>query len=176
MEEAGSTPPVSPGKALLVLASVIAAVVGLMMLAKLFDLNSLYAGFMFLLYWCGIKHFDIKQFAPSLAGAMGGLATAWALHTLPVMFGTAGTMAGLAIVCVAIYLQIRNSVTLLINLSFMLFLTLGSIPALSNHANLVEMILAVLLAAGYVLALFFIMTRLTQALSRKTTTAKTQLE
>ena len=60
----------------------------------------------------------------------------------------------------AVYMQIRNSFPLVINLAFMLFLTLATVPILAQEADFVGMGAAILLSAGYFGGALFLVAKL----------------
>ena len=150
----------SAPKAALITVAVLVIVAILIGIYTLLNITHLFAGFLFALYWTAIKHADMKEFAPSLIGALGGLALAAALHHLPQMYGTPGLAAALAGVILAIFVQIRNSAPLLVNASFMLFLTVGTIPAVGALEDYPGLALALVVGAAYCGGLVWLMGRL----------------
>ncbi|QZP09157.1 hypothetical protein [Caenibius sp. WL] len=146
----------TPLKGLFVLAGVVGVVAVLVGIGILLQLPALYAGFLFALYWTGLFHAEADKFLPSLIGSLGGLALAYALTALPASLGeTAGVAIAALLVLLAIYAIIMKWLPVLINYAFMLFLTVGSIPALHNDTTLWAMACAVIVAAAYTGALVF---------------------
>ncbi len=146
----------TPLKGLLVLLGVVGVVAVLVGIGIALQLSALYAGFLFALYWTGVHHAAADQFLPSLVGSLGGLALAYGLEALPAALGeTTGMAIALILVLLAIYAIIMRWVPILINYAFMLFLTVGSIPALHDGASLGAMAYAVIVAAAYTGALIF---------------------
>lgn len=158
--ETSATPPPSVGKALIMLPIIAALIAGYIAIGGLLGIEALFAGFFFLLYWAGIRHGDPREFAPTLIGALGGLALAWLLHMLPASFGAPGIVAGLLLVVAAVYAQIRHSWPLMINLAFMLFLTLGTATPVAKEADFIGMGFAILLSAAYFGGALFLVARL----------------
>lgn len=140
----------TPVKGIGVLLAVIVAVAALVAIGMALELSALYGGFLFVLYWTGLCHADTTKFVPSVIGSLGGLTLAYALKTLPVMMGPAGMALALALVLLAIYALIMGWVPVLVNNAFMLFLTVGTIPALQEGVTLSQMARAVVVAAIYV--------------------------
>ncbi|HEY4546597.1 MAG TPA: hypothetical protein VIG90_09260 [Pedomonas sp.] len=163
MADTSSGAQLSAPKAALITAAVLVVVAILIGIYMLLDITPLFAGFLFALYWAGIKHTDFKEFAPALVGGLGGLALAAGLHHLPQLYGNAGLAAALVVVVLAIYAQIRNSVPLLVNASFMLYLTVGTIPAVGAQEDYPGMAFALIVGAAYCGGLVWLMGRLAGA-------------
>ena len=149
-----AAPALSPLKGVGVLLGVIVAVAALIGIGMALELSALHGGFLFVLYWTGFCHAEIEKFMPALVGSLGGLAMCYLLKTLPVTLGgTVGMAIALGLVLLAIYAIIMGWVPLLVNNAFMLFLTVGTIPALQEGITLSQMARAVVVAAIYVGAL-----------------------
>lgn len=152
--DAGAAVPLHPVKGVGVLLGVIVAVAALVGIGVALDLSALYGGFLFVLYWAGLNHAAPDKFLPSLVGSLGGLVLAYALKTLPITLGSGiGMAVALALVLLAIYAIIMGWVPVLVNNAFMLFLTVGTIPALQEGVTLSQMARAVVVAALYTGAL-----------------------
>lgn len=160
MADTSPAPQLSVLKAALVTVAVLVVVAILIGIYTLLGIKPLFAGFLFALYWTAVKHADFKEFAPSVIGGLGGLALAAALHHLPQMYGTPGLAAALAGIVVAIFVQIRNSAPLLVNAAFMLYLTVGTIPAVGAMEDFPGMAFALVVGAAYCGGLFWLMGRL----------------
>jgi hypothetical protein len=146
-DHAHAAVPLSPAKGLLVLGIVVVAVAAFIGISSALSLPSVYGGFLFVFYFTGLCHAAPDKFAPAVAGAFAGLATAFLLMYLPVAMGNLGMALALGLVLAAIYALIMGWVPLLVNNATMLFLTIGTIPALQQMATIAEMALSVLLAA-----------------------------
>ncbi|MDT0576688.1 hypothetical protein RM533_10915 [Croceicoccus sp. F390] len=157
MSEQVEQPAPSPVVALIVLVAVVIAVAGFLALAHLLAIEAVYAGFLFILYWTGIRHSAWEEFIPSLLGAFGGLALAAALHLMPIHYGTAGLVVSLALVLLAIYLLIRQQLPRFVNMSFMLLLTVTTVPVITADAPYVDMALAIAVGAAYVAGLMWLL-------------------
>lgn len=145
-----ATPAPGPMIAIIVVVALIPLIGALMFLAtQIGVIDFLFAGFLFILYWAGIKAMAPHEFAPALVGSLGGLGMAYLLHALPLMFGIAGAVvAGLA-VALSIYLIVRQQVPMLINNAFMLLLTVGTSFAFAADLHFGAAAAAILLAAAY---------------------------
>lgn len=140
----------APGKALVLLGIVVVGVAVYIGLAILLGMDSFYGGFLFILYWMGIKHTDMAEFWPSFVGGMAGLGIAWSLHNFPILFGTAGMIVALAIVLLTIYAMLMGWVPLVVNTATMLFLTVGTIPALQNDIEFSNLLTSYLYGAALI--------------------------
>lgn len=117
-------------------------------LTLLFKNQAVWAGYLFLFYWGGVRHMAQAAFAPALVGSLGGTVLAWALHAGPLYAQAAGAAAliGLAL---AIYCQMCGWLPLLLNVAFMMMLTVGTIPAVAALDLFPHMLGAILIAASY---------------------------
>jgi hypothetical protein len=125
----------------------IACIILWMLLGSMIGITSYFAGLTFFWYWAAVEQLDFKQIPQSLIGALVGLFLAWLAYYLPLHYGTAGTVIGLTLIIVAIYVQLMNWVPLAINRSAMLFLTFMGAPALLVGLDVIETGGAILFAA-----------------------------
>lgn len=137
------------GKSILITLGILVIVAILLGIYKLLGIEPFFAGFFFALYWTGLKGGDFREFLPSVVGGLGGLGLAAALHHLPQLHGAAGLSAALGAIVLAIFLQVRGTLPVLINMAFMLFLTVGTIPAVSNMEDYPGMALALVVTAAF---------------------------
>ena len=150
-QDAAQAAGLTPLKGAGVLLAVVIAVAGLIGIAMALKLTALYAGFLFVLYWSGLCHAKLEEFAPALIGSLGGLAMAYGLHELPLALGeNAGLGLALGLILLAIYALIMGWAPLLVNHAAMLFLAIGTIPALHQTATIAEMGLSALLAVALI--------------------------
>ena len=147
-QAADQTPP-TPAKGFLILAIMVVLIAAYLGIIHAAGNETAYAGFAFLLYWAGIDHMNLQRFVPVLVGSLFGLSVAYAMHAMPAAFGPVGMGAVMIIVLTMIYCQIMGWLTTLINMATMLFLTIGTIPALQAEDKYDHMAIAVLLAAGF---------------------------
>ena len=138
----------SPGKGLVVLAGVVVGVAAFLGIGAALKLESLFAGFLFAFYWSGVQHGNPQDLPASVLGALGGLFVAYLLHALPPLLGGGGLAIALGLILLAIYCLVMGWVPVLVNNSFMLFLTVGTIPVVSALNAFLDMGAAVLLAAA----------------------------
>lgn len=146
-------PALSPSKGLLVLVAIIALVALFLTLSHLVNVVEVWAGFLFILYWAGLQHLQMDKLAPSVVGALTGLGLAYALYALPPLLGGAGWAIVLGAVVVAIYCQVMGWLPIMINLATMLFLTVGTIPAVQQHAGLPNAFAALILGIVFMVVL-----------------------
>lgn len=140
----------SPVKALIGLGIIVVGVAVYIGLAMALGMESFYGGFLFILYWMGIKHTDMAEFWPGFVGGLAGLGIAWSLHNFAILFGTAGMVAALAIVLLTIYAMLMGWVPLVVNTATMLFLTVGTIPALQNDIEFSNLLTSYLYGAALI--------------------------
>lgn len=144
----GDPPP--PGKALATLAAVAVIIAGFVALTALLGNGEAWAGFLFLLCWSLGEGMRPERLPRTVAGALLGIGLASLLFLLPAAAGpTAGGLAFLAALLVLVYLQIRGHAPMLINMTTMIFLTVGTVPHVQEHARFGEVLVALLLGVGY---------------------------
>lgn len=133
MSQNSETKPLSPLAAFGVLLAVIALIAGFIGLVVLFKVTEVWAGFLFLLYWGGIHHLDLKEYPAAALGSCFGLLLIYLAHNLGTLLGLPELSLPLflLLICTVVYLQILGKFTLVINLAAMLFLTVGTIPQLA---------------------------------------------
>lgn len=141
-------PPPTARRALLMLPAIVTVVVGFIALCGVLGLKSPFVGFFFAIYWAGIRHAAWPEFLPALIGGLAGLATAWAVH-LAVPQGMPMLAGVIALILVAIFLDLVRWVPMVVNTSFMIFLTLAAAPPVMMQADFGGMAIALLLAAAY---------------------------
>jgi hypothetical protein len=109
----------------------------------------LYAGLFFAVYWGNIKKADLAEWLPAVLGGLGGLFLAWGLVIGKAQYGSAGLLVMLALIILALYLDIIQIMPLVFNASFMTYLTLGGIPAVVAQNDFPMMIVAMLGSAAF---------------------------
>ena len=138
----------SPGVGLLVLVGLIVVIGAFLWLTHLMSITEVWVAFLFLLYWAGINHSSMAMLPACIFGAVFGLLLAYALQLLPQLMGNAGLLVFLGLILAIVFCQIVGWLTLMINMSTMLFLTVGTIPPIQAGFQLTGMLMA--LAAGIV--------------------------
>lgn len=151
--------PMTPLKGLLVLLAIIVVIGAFVALCLALDIHQMWAAFLFLLYWAGIEHVAFDKLLPCLMGAVGGLLLAWSEQLLPGLLGEMGGLAFFGLILVAVYCQVMGWVSVLVNLTFMLFLTVGTMPAVQKGLDFPEAFMAIGLGCIYFAGLAWIGTR-----------------
>ncbi|HPU16786.1 MAG TPA: hypothetical protein PK808_11920 [Polymorphobacter sp.] len=149
MTETPAVPPPAPVKTALKMVVVIPVLlIAYIMICGALGLTTMYTGFFFVLYWGAVRHAAPDQFLPALVGSIAGLGLAW-LATLMAPQGTPGLIVVIGLILLALFLDMVRWVPLVFNTAFMLFLTVGGIPPVAEKGNFGEMILTLLVAAGF---------------------------
>lgn len=150
MSQTSETKPLSPLAALGVLVAVIALIAGFIGLVVLFNITEVWAGFLFLLYWGGVHHLDLKEYPAAALGSCFGLLLVYLAHNLGTLLGLPELSLPLflVLICTVVYFQILAKFSLVINLAAMLFLTVGTIPQLAE-LDILNIAKAVALSALY---------------------------
>lgn len=147
-EETAMSPLVAVG----VLLGVIVVVAGYLFLAGSLGVAEFWAGFLFLLYWAGIEHMDMETLPSSIVGGFFGIFLAFLSHEMAALVGldqNTGMMVFLGVLLVVIFFQILGKLTIAINMMTMLYLTVGTIPAIQENTTAVGMASALALAIVY---------------------------
>lgn len=134
MSQNQESPTLSPIAAFGVLLGVIAVILGFLGLVVLLSITEVWAGFLFLLYWGGIQHLELKEYPAATLGSLFGLLLIYLAHNLGTILGLPDLSLPLflGVICTVVYLQILGKFSLVINLASMLFLTVGTIPQLAE--------------------------------------------
>ena len=144
--------PMTPKLAFGVLLGVIVVVAGFVFLTVSVGVVEMWAGFLFLLYWAGIEHVDMEKLPSCIVGGFFGILLAYLAHGMGALAGVdhnTSLMLFVGLLLVVIYFQILGKFTILINMMTMLYLTVGSIPAIQESASAVGMASALALAILY---------------------------
>jgi len=102
-----------------------------------------WSGFLLLLYWAGIEQLNPEKLKAVLVGAFVGLSTAALLFLLPAWLGPLGQLAFLGVIIALVYCQVMGWLLTAVNMTTMLFLTVGTIPLIQTQAS-----------AGYFIGVF----------------------
>jgi hypothetical protein len=150
MSQNQESPTLSPIAAFGVLLGVIAVILGFLGLVVLLSITEVWAGFLFLLYWGGIQHLELKEYPAATLGSLFGLLLIYLAHNLGTILGLPDLSLPLflGVICTVVYLQILGKFSLVINLASMLFLTVGTIPQLAE-LDILNIAKAVALSALY---------------------------
>lgn len=142
-------PAMAGGMAAIVTGGVVLLIAGFIALGLLLGLTPLYAGFLLLWYWGSVDMVEGRALRPLLVGACGGTATAWLLQYGAVEGGLAGIAPVLGLIVAAIYCQLRGWLPLLINRSYMLYLTVMAAPLLQAGESFAHVMAAIIAATLY---------------------------
>jgi hypothetical protein len=138
----------SVGRSLAVLLAVVVVVGCYIALALSLGITEYWVGFLFLLVWTMVEGASLPRLPHVILGASAGMAIAFsAIWATPVL-GAAGSGAQIALSLVAVFLLIRQSAKIVVNVAMMLFLTVMSIPHIGSSASPVDLYLG--LAAGVI--------------------------
>jgi hypothetical protein len=140
------------------IAILIPIIAGYIFLGISIGLQSLFGGFLFATYWGAVKKSDITEFVPTLVGGLTGIAIAYQLYVLPLMFGKAGLVVGVILSIVPLYPLMRNKVQLFLNPAFIVFLTVATIPAIAAQHDYLGMATGTIFGAAYSRIILYIVT------------------
>lgn len=157
---------------LMLVVAVILAIAGFVALGHALALSPLYAGFLLLWYWATVDKLDFQAAPATIAGAIGGAATAWALQFATQTGSTAGIIMILAMIVVALFVQIMNYLPVLINSAYMLFLTVACAPLIQGGERFEQVAAVILLSAVYFGGLIWVGTRLLRGKTKTLTSAE----
>jgi hypothetical protein len=107
--------------------------------------TSMFAGFMVLWYWAKVEHLAMARLPATVLGALVGIGLSWVMLLCAQAYGAPGFAIGLALLFLAIYLDVIQVMPLLFNASTMLFSIVSAAPLIQLKINWVEFCLA---AAG----------------------------
>ncbi len=145
----------SPLAGLGIVAIVAIAIIGWAIIGgRLFQDTSLFGGFLMLWHYANLEQLDIKRLPQALAGAVVGIALSWQVVWLTQTMGPQGTVIGLLVMLVAIYLQVIAVLPFFFNVAAMLYLTVAAAPLVQLKVDFVDFALATvaggLFFAGFV--------------------------
>lgn len=142
--------PITPAKAIGLLAVIIVVVTGFLGLAAAVGNHEAWAGFLFLLYWSMVEGMKTEALRKSIVGASVGLGIASLLFLLPERLGvTPGLLAFLVVILVLVYFHITSFLPTAVNAATMIFLTVATIPHIQAHASFTQILGALLLGVAY---------------------------
>lgn len=156
VRSAVSPQPPSAGLALLLVLAVALAIAGFIVLAAAIGLRAPWSGFFFIFYFCGIEQMKKVVILPALIGALVGIGVSVLIPIVPALIGPAGVAIPIMLILALIYVQILQRCQLLVNNALWMFLTVGSIPLIGQAELFLDMALAVLAAAAYVIVLLLL--------------------
>jgi hypothetical protein len=152
MTETSAPAPQRPtiAQGLMLLAGAVVMTGGYLALQGALGIADIPLGFFFALYWCGVEQSRRERWAPTFLGGLFGVALAYGLVVLtqgpdPTM----GLMIFLAIMLAVVFALIMGWLPLIVNLSAMLYLTVCTLPPVTQNANFPEMAANLTLGAAY---------------------------
>lgn len=160
-------------QAIIILIALVPLIGCLLFFGQMIDVaDFLFSGFLFILYWTGIKGMASNEFAPALVGALGGLGLAYLIHALPALFGAPGAILAGTALGLSIYFLIRGQASMLFNYAFMLLLTVATSVAFKAATHYAAAAASIILAAAYTGALVLI----GKAVSSRSNKAKAEIK
>ena len=109
-----------------------------------------YIGFLFALYWLGIRHADPKAFPGAVAGAVFGLVVALALQLATRQWGmVGGAVLFLSMLTTILFFQFQGAFKFFINDATTLILIAATIPHIQNHADFKGLFISLALGIVY---------------------------
>jgi hypothetical protein len=118
-------------------------------------LHSFFASFVFLWYWGVVEKAEFNRLPASILGALTGVALSWQLSYLSAHYATAGLAAGVAVIAVAVFIQLMNWVPIAVNLCAMLFLAILTAPQFMGGVNYADVAATTLVGAVYGAAVIY---------------------
>ena len=139
---------VSLKNGILIMILVIASVVAWMYFGGIyFAIKSNFATFLLLWYWANVEGASFSRMPATVIGALVGVGLALTLRYLPTVSPQFGLWAALAIIIIAVFVQIMNWLPIAINASAMLYLTVMAAPSILMQIDILEMAKAVVVGA-----------------------------
>ena len=128
---------------------------------------SMFAGFLFILYWTSIRNIAPNEFFPSLLGTLGGLGLGYLLFTLPTVYGAAGIAVIGFLIALSVYLLIRGQAAIIVNPALMLMLTVCGSGVFKSPIDFATAAASVLVAALYSGGLLLLAGQATRLMARR---------
>lgn len=144
-----SQPAPTPAKTLVMLAAIVVVIGIFLALCHVLGVTDFWAGFLFVLYWGMFEGTDTKKLPHCILGALVGLLLGFLMQTLPQVVGPSGGLIFLGLVLVIIYCQLMSWLPMAVNAMTMIFLTVGTIPALQAHTDFFNALLGLVLGVVY---------------------------
>ncbi len=124
---------------------VVVAIIAWVALGSMFlSEASLFGGFLMLWYWAKVEHLAINRLPASICGGLVGIAVSWVMYYGVTHYGAAGFAVGLAVLILAIYLDIVAVFPTFVNASTMLYSLVAAAPLIQLKVNWIEFSLATL--------------------------------
>jgi hypothetical protein len=120
----------------------------------------IFMGYLFATYWGALKAMAPLEFYPAVCGALVGIGMAYLFYILPIEIGMTGGILGLVLLTVLLFLLATQWFPMFVNASFVVFLTVATIPSVTKEHDFLGMAEAVILAAAYFKIILFFMGKL----------------
>lgn len=147
-DPAPANAPITPIKGFQVLMTVVVVIALFLVICHFAGISEFWVGIVFMMYWAGMLQAKLDQLPGTVVGAVVGLLMSHLLQQLPLWLGPSGELVFLAGMLALIYLQIMAWALIAVNMSTMLFLTVGTIPLIQPRFQFIEALIG--LAAGVV--------------------------
>ena len=125
---------ITPIKGLLVLAAIVVLTAVYLTLNYAMGLTEAWAGFVFLLCWA-FSRLDLSKLPDCAVGAFVGVLVAYAMQWLPPLLGPVAAAPILCLLLGMVYCHIMGWLTVIVNLTTMIFLTIASTPLVQAHVS-----------------------------------------
>lgn len=123
--------------------------------------KTLVGAFMFLWYWANNEQLQFGRLLPAMLGSLVGIGIAWFLWYGPAAYGGAGLIGSLAVLIVALYLDVIKAVPIAVNTATMLFLTLAAAPLIQQEVDWAELVQSTVLGGLFFAGAVFGLQKLT---------------
>ena len=136
-------------KTFLILMAVVLLISGFLWACSVLRIKDFWVAFLFLLYWGMIEHTVPQKLPKCILGALLGLSLCFAISALPKVMGEAGGMVFIGVIMVVVYIQLLGWLTVVINPMAMIFLTVGTIPAVQAEFDFANALIALAFGVVY---------------------------
>jgi hypothetical protein len=158
----------TPLQGLGVLMGVIVAIAGYLAISIALKNQDSYGGFLFLLSWSALEQGKIDKLPHVTLGAILGLALGFLLHTLVTgSLGPSGALIFVAVMLPVVYCQIMGWLSIFINMTTMVFLTVTAIPYVQAHGDFHQLAEALAIGILYFGAILAVVARLSERAARR---------
>ena len=137
------------GRAAGITLGVVLLVIGFLLLGAVLQLAPLYAGFLLLWYFGSIDMLETGALPALAVGAVCGALTTWLLQYGVLAWGAVGALPAVAVIVLAIFLQLRGHLPIAINRAYMLYVTVLAAPLLQQHEAFDRVLLTIAVATLY---------------------------
>lgn len=150
MTDSAAPAPEVPGKVagLAITGVILAIIIGWIALWQgvlKMEATTLFGGFLLLWYWANNEGLEFRRLPATIIGALVGVGLAWFVVFATTTWGGAGTLAALALLVAALYLDVIKALPIAINASTMLFLTVAAAPLVQLKVNWEQLALSIVI-------------------------------